>query len=280
MSFLNLKLKKLLEVWTLHEIVHTLGKILSVSKGAKCSREGGKYEVKCWNILKNTTLNGNPFNTQIKKELGGSSSKNDILCNFKSEKDIGIEVKTKLEAEFIQLDVCKDNDNKWIAKKNSRQLPQVIDRFITELNKKETESSLFHGNIPCFPYKSREEFDEWEREFIKEKKIQGEKTTKDYRWKITENIVKKNYFDKGNNYIQIGTKGLYHLGEDICNFGVPEFNPKDIELRLRCKRRGSKGCIPNSLTLSAWVKNLEASPYSLDNKDTLSPNLIYNNYIS
>ena len=72
---------------------------------------------------------------------------------------------------------------------------------------------------------------------------------KEYTWYINDqDFVKNNYKDKGNSYIQIKGKGLYHLGNDVCNFGVPEFKPTKTRLRLRCKRRGGKGCIPSSLT--------------------------------
>ena len=91
-----------------------------------------------------------------------------------------------------------------------------------------------------------------------------------------DELVIKNYNDKGNTYIQINKYGLYHLGDDICGLGVPQFRPKKTILRLRLKRRGSKGCIPSSLTLSAWVSGLEPSPYSLDDKNKLPINLDYN----
>ena len=40
-----------------------------------------------------TFFNNKPFNTQKEDELAGSSSKNDIECNFITENDIGIEAK-------------------------------------------------------------------------------------------------------------------------------------------------------------------------------------------
>lgn len=39
----------------------------------------------------------------------------------------------------------------------------------------------------------------------------------------SNDIIKKLYSEKKCNYIQISEKGLYHLGNDICNFNVPEF---------------------------------------------------------
>ena len=88
-------------------------------------------------------------------------------------------------------------------------------------------------------------------------------------------FVRKNYNDKGNDYIQIRDYGLYHLGEDKCNFGVPEFKPEKTILRIRCKRRSGKGCPPSSITMSARISGLIKSPYSLDNKEKLPPALIH-----
>jgi len=63
----------------------------SIKKGAKCSINGNRYERDIYKILKYTTLNGNIFNTQHIQELGGSTSINDIQCNYLYKNDIGIE---------------------------------------------------------------------------------------------------------------------------------------------------------------------------------------------
>lgn len=103
----------------------------------------------------------------------------------------------------------------------------------------------------------------------------GEGCKKDYTWYIDDNnFIANNYKEKGNSYIQIKNKGLYYFETDVCNFGVPKFNPKRTKLRIRCKRRGKQGCIPTSLTVSAWIEKLDHSPYSLDNITTLPPNLL------
>ncbi len=64
-----------------------------MSKGSQCSVEGNKYEKKIHNVVKYCSINNKPFNTQKEDELAGSSSKNDLECNFIKENDIGIEVK-------------------------------------------------------------------------------------------------------------------------------------------------------------------------------------------
>jgi hypothetical protein len=266
-----------IEIETLKQNLETKNKeiaLLKKPKGSQCSVSGSKYEKTIHNVVKNCHINGKPFNTQNEDELAGSSSKNDIECNFMNEKDIGIECKVSADAEFIQMDIHKEDD-KWVGPKVTKKShpKSVRDRYLKEINEKK---DLYYGNPPLFPFKSRKEFDKWENDFVGKKIENGDSSNKEYTWNIKDkDFVKNNYKDKGNKYIQIGNKGLFHLGDDICNFGVPKFEPGKIKLRLRCKRRGSKGCIPTSLTMSAWITSLDNSPYSLDDKDKLPPNLNY-----
>lgn len=241
------------------------------------SVNGKNYEKKIFEIVKDCNINNKPFNTQNEEELGGSSCRNDIDCNFINEKDIGIECKAKLKTEYIQLDIRLDENNQWVGpkKRTKKSHPQSVEeRYLKEVNKK---SNLYYGNPPPFKnLKTKIEFDNWERDFLKRKKENGDGKNKDYRWDIdTPDFVAKNYKEKGNSYIQIKGQGLYYLESDVCNFGVPKFNPKKTELRIRCKRRGKTGSIPSSLTVSAYVSELEESKYSLDDKNKLPPNLIY-----
>ena len=239
------------------------------------SRNGNIYEKKIYDIVKNCTLNGKLFNTQTVEELAGSSSKNDIVCDFIGNKDLGIEVKNNSRAEYIQVDVHKEGDKFYGPKKQTRTPVSILNRYLDEINK---QKNIYYGCPPQLPFESREIFDKWEEQFMNIKREkEGNDTKKDYTWIPSDHdFVIKNYNDKGNTYIQINKYGLYHLGNDICGLGVPQFKPKKTILRLRLKRRGSKGCIPSSLTLSAWVSGLEPSPYSLDDKNKLPINLHYN----
>lgn len=62
----------------------------NMKKGSLCSINGGNYEKKILYILNKTMLNNKQFNTQTENELGGSTLCNDLLCNYNSNKDIGI----------------------------------------------------------------------------------------------------------------------------------------------------------------------------------------------
>lgn len=98
---------------------------------------------------------------------------------------------------------------------------------------------------------------------------------------IPSDSISKLYKDKGCNYIQISDGyGLYHLGKDVCDFGVPLFNIEQ-QIRIRTKihtRKDKKGFCRLSVILACQpknIKNLTPSKYSLDTIDKLPPLLIY-----
>ena len=62
------------------------------TRGKQCSINGLKYEQTIHSVVKNCLLNGVRFNTQDVSELGGSSSKCDIVCH-NGKNMVGIEVK-------------------------------------------------------------------------------------------------------------------------------------------------------------------------------------------
>jgi hypothetical protein len=80
----------------------------------------------------------------------------------------------------------------------------------------------------------------------------------------------KLYSKKDCSYIQISEKGLYHLGNDICDFKVPSFTCEQ-RLRVRTKiheKKNKKGFCKLSVTIACQpkkIKNLINSEYSLDN---------------
>ena len=59
-----------------------LNKPLVDKKKVSCAERGSKYETQIFNVVKSCMLNGIPFNTQNEEDLAGSSSKNDIICNY------------------------------------------------------------------------------------------------------------------------------------------------------------------------------------------------------
>ena len=238
--------------------------------GSLCSKEGKKYETIIYNIVKNCTINGNIFNTQKISELGGCSSINDIECNLHKDNDIPIEIKKCKTPDWMQCSLKYDNVlERWVGS-NKNKIPSQSKQILEDLIAK---YRLFNGNIPPF-INNDMTYSEWKN--IK-------KNTTDYNdmyFECPNTTIRDLYRAKNCYYIQIFDKGLYHLGEDICEFNVPEFICEQ-RLRLRIKihsTKNSKGFCSLSVILSPQpvnIKLLENSQYSLDDIKNLPINLVY-----
>lgn len=77
--------------------------------------------------------------------------------------------------------------------------------------------------------------------------------------------VEKYYNSKSTYYIQIKGKGLYYLGSDPMNFGVPRFSSMvgDSSIRIRIKAN-SKSQARYSFLMALKIGRLRASSYDLD----------------
>ena len=240
-------------------------------RGSQCSVSGYNYEKKIHNVVKNCYINDKPFNTQKEDELAGSSSKNDIECNFITEKDIGIEAKKYNTPDWMQCSIKYNKETKtWEATKRGKipiECRKIFNKLINKIN-------LYDGEIPPFIERSITH-EEW-------LKIKSEtKRWNDMYIDIPSNCISNLYQEKGCNYIQISDGyGLYHLGNDKCDFNVPLFNIEQ-QLRIRTKihtRKNKKGFCNLSVTIACQPKditNLNPSKYSLDDKNKLPPSLIY-----
>lgn len=245
--------------------------LLKKPKGYKCSLNGNNYEKQIHNIIKYSSINNKPFNTQIEKELAGSSSKNDIECNFIKEKNVGVEVKISNTPDWMQCSIKFNNKLKqWEATTKNRIPNKCRDIFNNLIN----NINLYDGDIPPFMIKQltheewikiKNETDKWSDKYID----------------IPSDTISKLYKAKGCNYIQINNGyGLYHLGNNICNFDVPIF---DIEQQLRIRTKihtikNKKGLCSLSVIAACQPKNIKKlipSKYSLDDKNKLPPPLIY-----
>lgn len=243
------------------------------AKGSQCSVSGNNYEKNIYNIVKNCFINKKLFNTQKEENLGRSSCKNDINCNFVDKEDIGIEIKKYNTPDWMQCSIKYDTiTNIWkptTKGKNSQLCIDIFTKLINNLN-------LYDGCIPPF-MKQPLTHEEW---------INIKKNTNKWDDKyidIPSDTIYKLYQSKGCKYIQISNGyGLYHLGNDTCDFNVPLF---DIEqhLRIRTKihnKKNIKGYCNLSVTIACHPKNITNfihSKYSLDNINKLPSNLLYYN---
>ena len=240
------------------------------NRGANCSIMGSIYEKLVHNTIKHTCINNIPFHTQLEEELGGSSAKNDIECNFRSTRDIGIEVKKKSTPDWMQ---CKINleDTAWKISRRSKNPAECGEIFTTLLQ----GVNLYDGVLPPF-MNANITHEEWTT--IKK---EDDRWT-DYYIDIPDDTIAKLYKAKGCSYIQISGKGLYSTGIDECDFGVPKFICEQ-RFRFRTKihkRVNSKGFCNLSITVAAQpinINSLICSPYSLDDPSRLPPILQLSN---
>lgn len=226
-------------------------------KGFLCSVSGSNYENTIYNIVRNCKINNKLFNTQKEKDLGGSSSRNDIMCNYLFLEDIGIEVKKAKTPDWMQCSIKYINE-KWISCNGKNQKCQdIFNKLINKLN-------IYDGSIPPFML-NQITHEEWLK--IKKETNKWNDTYID----IPYDTIRTLYLQKGCKYIQISDGfGLYHLGKDICDFDVPIF---DIEQRLRIRtkihtRKNTKGFCNLSVTVACQPKNIKkliTSKFSLDN---------------
>jgi hypothetical protein len=216
---------------------------LRKTKGSQCSASGADYEKKIHQVVKNSCIDDNPFNTQKECELSGSSCKNDIECNFSREKDIGIEAKKYNAPDWMQCSIKYNKETKsWEATKrgkNTIECREIFNKFIHGIN-------LYNGEIPPFMEKSITH-EEWV-------KIKSETNKWDDKYiTIPSDSISRLYQAKGCKYIQISDGyGLFSLGNDICNFDVPLFTIEQ-QLRIRTKihtRNNKKGFCKLSVTIA------------------------------
>ncbi len=248
----------------------TCKNILNKYKGSLCSINGNNYEKQIYNILSKCYIDDRKFNTQKQNELGGSSSKNDLICNYKKENDIGIEVKKCNTPDWMQCSIKYDFENKcWKGSENSKiplKSKKLFNKFINNIN-------IYDGKIPPF-MKKKITHKEWLS--IKQNTNQWD----DVYFDVPNDTINKLYKHKGCQYIQISDYGLYYLDNDICNFNVPIF-VVDQQLRVRTKihcRKNKQGYCNLSVIVACQPKNIKLlpkSPYSLDSVDNLPLNLSY-----
>ena len=238
-------------------------------KGSLAPVNGILYEKMIFNIVKYCYIDGNAFNTQHELDLGGSTSNNDIVCNYNSNQ-FGIEIKKYNSPDWMQCSIKYDSKNrKWIA--SNGKIPSACRKIFNELI---NNINLYNGDIPPF-MERRITYNEWIE--IKSKTDKWN----DHYISIPNDTIKKLYKEKGCEYIQLSNGyGLYCLGSDICNFKVPNFII-DQQLRIRTKihtKKTKTGYCSLSVTVSCKpinIKSLNTSPYSLDNINKLPSNFNY-----
>jgi hypothetical protein len=172
----------------------------------------------------------------------------------------------------MQCSLHYDNINKrWVGGTRNK-IPDASKKLFEDII---SNITLFNGNIPPFVVNNITH-EEW-------LKIKKETTDySDFYIDCPNDTIKRLYSNKGCSYIQLSEKGLYHLGDDKCNFNVPDFICEQ-QIRGRIKiheRKNKKGFCKLSITIACKPKNINNlinSEFSLDNKARLPNNLVYDN---
>jgi hypothetical protein len=212
--------------------------MLPISKrGASCLRNGIAYEKRVYDSL--SLLNYHGKMIVLSPITAGATDQSDIRFSIDGS-PYSIEVKDKKAFEGGQ--------KRMVPGMNGLVIPEEC------LHKECLGSYIpFQGNVPSF-LKGDRRPEQWaaEKHMFTDEYIPVDNQT-----------VKEYYRRKGESYIQVEDKGLYHLGTDVLDLGVPEFQC-ETKLRIRCKCHSSQPMIRSIMTSFIYnKKTLERSPYDL-----------------
>ena len=216
-------------------------------------------------------------------EAGYDSTKPDIQVIVKDSegntKTISIEVKQSATARFGQISLGYEN-GKVILKRGGKKMdPSEIPGGQDLIATAEKGQKYIENILAFLSKKEKQNFTTFPLGKSISAKTAAELKQKRY-YKSLQRLAKEtpeglqrvidHYNSKGVYYIQVGGKGLYFLGQDIDNIGVPAFKA-DFVVGLRVKDSTSRktGRTTLSLVSEPKIKNtrsLKASPISLNNK--------------
>lgn len=233
----NLYVQKLVEKIILKVSKGSMSSVITkVPKGSMCSVKGKLYEDKCYRNIKHSP--------KIIGQGGGSSAKPDIYTQ-----NGHIECKHNDPPDWGQ-STLKWKEGRWVP--TNELFQQYMDRV--------------NFKPPPFLINKKMTRDEW---------IKIKHDYKDEYLTVYNHEIQDFYKNKGCAYIQISGRGLYHLGEDPLEWGVPELKLEQ-KIRIRCKDHGSKASTRYSVTAAfqpSNIKTLTPSEYSIDDRTRLPPNL-------
>lgn len=249
-------------------------------RGDACAKSGLNYELELFHIvnkckLKTSTNKLIDFNSQAIEKIKDLDKEYDLVCNDYNVNTFGIELKCYRTPDWGQCNLYFNTEKKvWEVSERST----LSTKLKTQLNNVFKKHIIFDNEEPIF-IKQKMTSDEWYSY-----KAENENKFNDININLPKNLnfIKEYYSDKGNNYIQVSDGyGLYHLGEDICNFNVPEFICEQ-KIRIRVKKVRIRNDIIKLVVCASispvdYCSMLKKSPYTLDTIEKLPENLIYEN---
>lgn len=223
-----------------------------IRRGANAFRAGMEFEGSLLEIMKRTyDIETGDCLCSLDAIGGGAGEGNDVPFHFRGGA-YGLEAKT--------LNASEGGQRKFYLNDGVLQLP---DDERTRIHKALLPNNFipWEGRVPSFVRGDRTQ-ETWDRESA---------LFRDIYIDASPTSIAEYYKNKGTQYIQIEGKGLYHTGEDPCNFGVPLFSCA-TRLRIRCKRH--HGSVPGSVmsALNYKKNTLPDTPFCLMN-GPLPPNI-------
>ena len=205
---------------------------------------------------------------------GADNAKADLEITFPKDRDITkFELKEKLSADFAQLNFDYDtsankfyiDETKSSNQKEAAQTMIGIAKSFGILREANSHWGPSATNVPA-------KFTLGSGATVDNKKLAYALDIKRFPDKFLASVgsaaaeqVEKYYNSKNTYYIQIKGKGLYYMGKDIRNLGVPRFSTscKNSSIRIRIKANSkSKG--QYSFLMALKIAGLQASKFDLD----------------
>jgi hypothetical protein len=207
---------------------------MKLCKGSMCSVNGKIYEDLCYRNIKHSP--------KIVGQGGGSSDKPDIYTQ-----NGHIECKPKKSPDWGQ-SILNWKEGRWVP--TNKNFQPYMDRV--------------KFKPPPFLF-DKITYSEW---------IKIKHDYKDEYLTVDNYEIQKFYRNKGCAYIQILGCGLYHLGEDPLEWGVPEFKVEQrIRIRVKVHSKSASRLSVTAALQPSNIKTLVPSEYSIDDRARLPLNL-------
>jgi len=209
--------------------------------GKRSSESGNEYELQCHRVTKKLRIDDQPLNVNSESDLAGSSSKNDMILNYRG-RDIPVELK-KGNTDYMQSSLHFDLATDQLMCSVNNKIPDTSrELFQSVLD----NNKVWDNRLPSFVFGN----------VTKDESDAERKYFPDTYLECPSDMARNLYKNKGCYYIQVHGKGLYHTGEDPCGFGVPEFECLQ-HLRIRVKEHkacNAKGYCSMSVMMSCRKK--------------------------
>lgn len=206
----------------------------------------------------------------ITKKAKGFDPTGEGDINIQLGEDIlNIEVKLNALAQMGSASLDINLDDKDFSISKDLELPEEftakLKANIPNFKEYKKAAESIDVNTKTWPYKMMK----WQHEYLRDKGFQKALTVS---VDTDQSIIEQLYNSKNVYYINIGNQGLFYLGKDILNLGVPQLESK-VRLTARMVRGGEKNRIRLFPTL---IDFKEKSKYNIDN--AASNNALFTKY--